>query len=105
MKSRLEQLEELLASTPKDSFLLFAIAKEHEKVNNYQRAEEYYVNLYNSNKDYIGLYYHYAQLLGDTGRLDQAIKIYDEGIQIAKQQNDFHSLSELMNAKTNLLME
>ena len=105
MSERLIQLKEMLADDPKDSFLCFAIAKEHEKLGNLEEALEMYLVLKGNDPEYVGLYYHLGQLYEILEQHENALKVYDEGIQIAKKQSDFHALSELNGVKTNLEME
>jgi tetratricopeptide (TPR) repeat protein len=103
--SRLAQLNSLLSESPGDEFILFAIAKEYEKLDNLKLSEEYYLKLKSINNQYVGLYYHLAKLYEELDNKSAALKIYDEGILIAKKLNDFHSLSELMNAKNNFELD
>ena len=55
--NRLQQLENLLQSSPNDSFLLFAIAKEQEKLQEEKKALTYY-NLLVQNLSLIHIYSH-----------------------------------------------
>lgn len=103
--SRLEQLVKMLKEDPKDSFLIFAIAKEYEKTNNLTEAINQYELLKKKDPNYVGLYYHLAHLYAETDQIERAMKVYDEGIVIAKRTSDFHALSELVNAKKNVEME
>ena len=95
----------MLQESPLDEFLHFAIAKEYEKIGDYILAEEYYIKLKEINGDYVGLYYHLAKLYEKTEKPDLALGIYNEGINIGKRLNEFHAISELMNAKKNLELE
>jgi len=92
-EDRLEILLAHLKESPKDDFLLFAIAKEYEK------------NLKSNNSDYIGLYYHLGKLYEVISEDLLAVKTYKEGIDLAKKQGDFHALSELNNALTNVQIQ
>jgi tetratricopeptide (TPR) repeat protein len=102
--NRLNQLKDLLQNSPEDSFLLFALAIEYYKQNQLTEAEDHFNKLLKTDPGYVGQYYHYGKLLVETGRLDLALNIYDEGIAIAKAQKDFHAVSELMNARNNAMI-
>ncbi len=102
---RIDQLLKYLADSPDDSFLKFAIAKEHEKSNTLEKALKFYLNIYENEPDYIGLYYHLGKLYEKIGENHLAVNTYREGIDIGKKQGDFHAVSELNNAKTNLEIE
>lgn len=101
---RLNLLQEMLAEDPKDSFVLFAIAKEYEKKDK-ATAIDAYLRLKELDPSYVGLYYHLGKIYEADGNTGQAIATYSEGIEVAKKQADFHSISELNTAKTNLEME
>ncbi len=102
MSERLEILKKHLKEDPNDSFLLFAIAKEYEKQEKFSKAQSYYEILREKDKNYIGLYYHLGKLHELHAENDKAIATYKDGIQLAKEQKDFHSASELNGALENL---
>ena len=102
---RLEQLKNMLQSSPTDSFLLFAIAKEQEKLEEDKEALKYYNILIQNDPQYVGVYYHLAKLYEKQEVFAQALEIYTKGIQIARQLGDQHALAELSSAKLNLEME
>ncbi|MFN7115301.1 MAG: tetratricopeptide repeat protein [Saprospiraceae bacterium] len=102
---RLQQLEALLESSPTDSFLLFAIAKEQEKLEEEVKALSYYNKLLQLDPQYVGTYYHLAKLYEKRGQFTEALEIYEKGMQIARQLGDQHALAELSSAKMNLELE
>ena len=99
---RLLKLEAFLKDSPSDPFLLFAVAKEYEKLEQIENAMNGYLKLREVKPDYIGLYYHLAKLYEVLNKDLKALEIYKEGIDLAKSLGDFHALSELNNAKMNL---
>lgn len=102
---RLKSLMEMYNEDPGDSFIRFAIAKEYEKVGDNKMALEHYLSLKMDDPDYVGLYYHLAKLMEEMEEENQALSVYEEGIVIAKKLKDFHALSELNSAKTNLELD
>ena len=102
---RLDQLLQFLEESPNDSFLKFAIAKEHEKLKVYDKALKYYLDIYENDKEYIGLYYHLGKLYETINRRQLALNTYKQGIELGKKNGDFHAVSELNNAKMNLELE
>jgi Tfp pilus assembly protein PilF len=52
---------------------------------------------------YIGSYYHLAKLLERIELNEQAIKVYEKGMEEAKRSDDNHSLSELRSAYEELI--
>lgn len=102
MSKRLEQLQAFLEKSPEEPFILFAIAKEYEKIQADAKALEYYALLVEKKPDYVGTYYHYGKLLEKTEKDVQAFKMYIKGMEIARKAGDQHSLSELAAAKMEL---
>ena len=102
---RLNMLLSMLQTPPVDSFVLFAIAKEYEKLGNNEHAFQYYLQIRASDPQYVGLYYHLGKLYEKVLQFDHAVEAYSAGMAVAKQENDPHALSELAGAKLNLVDE
>lgn len=102
---RLTRLMAFLKESPDDSFILFAIAKEYEKLNATAEALTFYEKLVTLDPDYVGTYYHLGKLHEQAAENEKALAIYQKGIDVAKKIKDQHALSELMGAKMNLEME
>ena len=95
----------MLSEHPQDDFVLYAIAQEYLNKEQFDNAIIYFSKLKQKNPNYVGLYYHFAHALAEMGNHKEAFKIYDEGIAIATQSGDTHTLSELKNAKMNLELD
>lgn len=100
--SRLNQLLAFHESNPADSFILFALAKEHEKIGDDEKALFYYQKLLAQDPAYVGIYYHLGKLHEKLGDPASAFSIYKTGMDVARQAGDQHSLNELAGAKLNL---
>ncbi|MCB0571459.1 MAG: tetratricopeptide repeat protein [Phaeodactylibacter sp.] len=96
---RLKQLLGLSAESPNDSFLQFAIAKEHEKLGHHEDALHYYLHLIEKDPHYVGTYYHLGKLYEKLQEAGNAWDIYEKGIEMAREAGDQHALGELMGAK------
>lgn len=96
---RLEQLLQLLESSPGDNFITFAIAKEHEKYGREQEALNWYLKLRDEQPEYIGTYYHLGKLYERLGQAEDAFRTYQSGMKAAQKAGDQHALSELAGAK------
>src|SRR5688572_7029610 len=95
---RIERLKEFLEKDPQDSFVQHALALEYVKAGDDDTARHLFEKLLASNENYIGSYYHLAKLLERSGRTDDAIRVYETGMQKAKEAGDNHSFSELRSA-------
>ncbi len=102
---RIERLKSIIVENPNDTFALFALAKEYEKEGKLTDSVQLFEKLLVVDKLYVGAYYHLAKIYEQLNEIKKALNIYEEGIIIAKELNDLHSLSELKNAKMNLEIE
>lgn len=98
---RLDLLLGILKETPADSFVIFAIAKEYENMDEQNQAIQYYEKLYHSDPNYVGLYFHWGKIHEEINDSDKAIEIYSLGIEVASLQKDVHAERELRAAKYN----
>ncbi len=103
--SRIEILFSYHDEDPTDDFVIFAIAKEYEKLEQFEKSEKWYLNLREKSSDYIGLYYNLGKLYEKMEKFSEALSIYSEGLVVAKNISDFHAASELNSAKMNLEIE
>lgn len=99
---RLEQLFQFLENSPGDSFLHFAIAKEYEKMEDWDNALTYYLKITENDPGYVGVYYHLGKLYEVFQKPDTAFATYKKGMEIAQKAGDQHAYSELAAAKLNL---
>lgn len=96
--SRFQQLQEMLKSEPHDSFLNYAVALEHAKIGETQKAIELLEAILNRDINYLGAYYQLGNYYELTKQPQKAIAIYNRGIEIANQQNNRKTQSELQEA-------
>lgn len=104
-RTRIERLEQIFVDNPADTFTLFALAKEYEKTGDSARAIQLFERLLITDEKYIGAYYHLGKAYEQSGDFTKALNIYEKGIKIAQEQKAMHALSELKNAKLNLMIE
>ncbi len=95
---RITKLKEFLQTNPSDSFVQHALALEHIKLNDDVAAREMFEKILHREPSYIGSYYHLAKLLERTGQTEDAIKVYEKGMEQAKKAGDNHAYNELRSA-------
>lgn len=95
---RLAILFNMLAQSPDDAFLMFAIAKEREKRGESEEALAQFDILRQKCPDYVGLYYHMGKLEEALRDHAAAAATYRQGIAVARAAGDAHAASELMGA-------
>ena len=100
--SRLEKLLEFIKNEPEDPFLKYALATEYLRMNKADKALEYYEDLTTNHPDYVGTYYHLGKLYEALGRKEEALKTYETGMKVTREQRDNHAFSELQTVYNEL---
>jgi Tfp pilus assembly protein PilF len=96
--NRIEQIKQMLEKTPGDDFLKHALALEYLKTGEEETAKDCFIGLLKNNPQYVGSYYHLALLLDRLGERDEAIRYFEQGMQLAKEKGDNHAFNELRSA-------
>jgi Tfp pilus assembly protein PilF len=94
MSERIKQLEKFMEEDSSDPFIQYALALEYAKADQ-QKAVDTFQSLMNRNRDYLPTYYQLAKLYESLGQKEKATVAYDNGIALAKKQNDLKTLREL----------
>lgn len=103
--SRIEQIKTFLNQSPKDAFLLYALATEYIALGKDTEAQEIFEDLINNQGDYFATYYHLAKLYERQGREDLAISTYENGMDVCKRLDEQHAYRELRAAYDELLFD
>lgn len=102
MTDRIAQLQAFLKDTPNDCFLNHALALEYIKRGDDNEARQLFEHNMTNDAGYVATYYHLGKLLERNGDTQQAIDIYEKGMQTAKAANDMHAYNELQGAYEDL---
>lgn len=89
------QLEKLLSLDPADAFVLYALAMEHAKLAEKDRAFAYFDRCIAADPAYCYAYFHKARVQSESGQTDAAIETLNRGINAAKAAGDAHAMSEM----------
>lgn len=103
MSDRIEKLIAFLKESPNDCFLNHALALEYIKLGNDGEAKSLFEKNMQTDVNYVATYYHLGKLLERTGQQEQAVKIYEQGMSVAKNAGDNHSYNELQGAYEDLV--
>ncbi|MCD6068635.1 MAG: hypothetical protein K0S33_3461 [Bacteroidetes bacterium] len=95
---RLKQIREMLEKEPGDDFLNYALAVEWEAAGEPQQAIAQLKKLLERNVEYLGAYYKLGKLLEETGSTEQALEVYNKGLELAQKQNNKKAAGELSEA-------
>ena len=92
---RIEVLAQLLAQDPNNTFMRYGLAMEFVKAGELERAVAEFETVRKTDPSYGAAYYHGGQALEKLGRLDDARKCYQLGVESTR---DAHARSELQAA-------
>ncbi|MCY7311827.1 MAG: tetratricopeptide repeat protein [Bacteroidota bacterium] len=95
---KISKLKEFLQVNPHDSFVQHAMALEYIKLGNDEEARGLFEEILNREPEYIGSYYHLAKLLERNDKTEEAIKVYEKGMEEAKKAGENHAYGELRGA-------
>lgn len=93
--TRLAKLKELLKMQPDDPFMLYAVGFEYESADDYAQALGYYEKILSGHKDYLPVYYQSGLLYAQLGKTERALQLLNEGVALARSQQDSKTLREL----------
>ena len=91
---RLKTLLEFQKKEPDDPFILYAIGMEYLKKTPV-KAKAYFEELLVKHPDYLPTYYQATQLCISSDDFKRALDLLEQGLIIAKQQNDLATHKEL----------
>lgn len=103
-ESRLALLQQFYAEDPTDPFNLYGLALEFQKTDR-TKSDKLFTKLLTEFAEYVPSYYHAAKLKAELKQYDAALKIYQKGIVVAREQNERKALQELQSAYNELLFE
>jgi len=98
MNSRVEELQRFLEDSPNDPFLKYALTMEYRKMGDRAKAMAGFRDLRDRHPDYVGAYYHFAKFLEENDQRDEALNIYEKGLEVADRLKNRHAYGELLEA-------
>ena len=98
MQTRLQQLQQMLAQEPDDVFLQYAISVEYFSAKEFEQALLFLQTILKNNADYLPTYYQTGKCFEELHQTENAIKIYQQGIELATKQGKTKALNELKEA-------
>lgn len=94
---RIKTLEQWIKEDPHDPFNKYGLAMELSQLQP-ERAAALFEELLTSHADYLPTYYIASHFYADQGDQSKAIKILENGIVLARKQNNEKTLRELSSA-------
>ncbi|MFM7328943.1 MAG: tetratricopeptide repeat protein [Bacteroidota bacterium] len=99
--TRLEQLQEFIREDPSDPFNHYALALEIARTDQVAALLKF-KEIIHQFPLYLPTYYIAAKLLDESGNRDEALRLADNGIALARQSGDRKALAELNTLKSEI---
>ena len=95
--TRREQLESMLADSPEDTFLRYALAMELENEGENERSLVLHRGLIEDDPPYVPSFFMSGQQLADLERTEEAVEILKQGVEQAGLQGNDHAKAEMIS--------
>lgn len=99
---RLAMLRQMAERAAGDPFPQYGLAMELRKRGDHEGAAAAFAVLAERHPGYVAAYLMYGNLLRELGRTDDAVAIYDRGMDVAAKAGDQHAAGELQSARAEL---
>jgi tetratricopeptide (TPR) repeat protein len=97
-KTRLEFLQETLATDPQNTFVRYGLAMELQNAGKLAEAWQNFESLMAHHPEYSAAYFQAGMLLEKLGRREDARQVFERGIEVTGRQGNAHAQSELRAA-------
>lgn len=104
-KKNIHTLANIIRKNPNDIFSKFALALELRKLNQVDKAQILFESVREQDPGYIGVYYQLGKLYQEKEHYSRALNTFKTGVQIAEEQGNGHTKSELIEAIEQLKFE
>ena len=98
MTDRLHMIEHMLETNPRDSFLQYCAALEHQKNGDALQAIKIMKAIIKNDPEYLASYYQLGKMLEEKGKIKEAIEVYKAGKDVAAKKNDSKTSGEISEA-------
>jgi hypothetical protein len=102
--TRLQQLQQFLKDDPHDPFNSYALALEYLR-SDPNEALRLFDDLLANHSDYLPVYYTAGKFFAASNNVTRAMKVFETGIEKARQQQQTKTARELQSALDELLFE
>lgn len=92
---RIDRIREMLAESPNDSFLLYSLAMELDKRDQFQESGQLFQQLTEAEPPFVPAFFMWSQSLVRQQQVAEARTLLREGIEQARAQGDSHAAGEM----------
>lgn len=101
--SMIENFEKMLASGQDNAMLRYSLGNEYLKADNFDKAVEHLQRAVEHDPQYSAAWKLYGKALVESGRNDEAMRVYEKGIEVAEQKGDIQAAKEMKVFQKRLL--
>ena len=101
-RSRLQQIQGMLADDPNDATLRYMLAMEYVSLGDDARAIACFHGLLVATPDYVPGYMQAGRALVRLGKDREARSMFERGIAVAQQKQEFHARDEMQGMLADL---
>jgi tetratricopeptide (TPR) repeat protein len=95
VSERMQKLQKMLEKEPNDTFLIYGIAMEHKKANQFPEALGFFQRVIELDPGYCYAYHQQGLIHEAAGDVEAARKAYRDGIAAAQRKGDAHAQGEI----------
>ena len=100
--SRLEQIKQMLAADPQDTFLRYALAMELRSQENHVESLAEFEKCMATQPPHVPSFFMCGQLLAEMNQISRARAVLRDGIEHARNQKDLHASGEMSELLSSL---
>lgn len=93
--NRLDALKQMVAQNANNSFARYGLAMEYAGMGEYEEAIAQFNTLLAADQTYVAAYYHAGHALEKSGKVEEARRMYEQGIEACKKTGDLHTRAEI----------
>jgi tetratricopeptide (TPR) repeat protein len=101
-RTRIDQLQEFIKSSPNDPFPRYGLALEYKNAGRLEEASQAFETLLNTFPDYTAGYLHAGNTLVARGLRAEARAVFERGIEACVRKRDGHARGEIEAALAEL---
>ncbi len=94
----IQELEALTKQFPAKAFPRYGLAMEYKKASRFEEAIREFEEAMKLDANYVAAWFHCGMAYEAWGKLDDAKRVYREGIEVARRIGNGHALSEITAA-------
>ena len=93
--SMIENLEKMLAAGQDSALLRYSLGTAYQKAGELEQARTHLARAVDQDATYSAAWKAYGKVLAEVGLADDAISVFEEGIEVAERRGDIQAAKEM----------